>query len=106
MEHLLLLEFLRELAQQGRRAIFQLGGLYQTPGVAAEVHWREAAFALYRHATGDWGDLGNHDRRENELALKFGGRLFSAYHTRGGRKFWIITECDRSATTLLLPEEY
>lgn len=60
---------------------------------------------LARHMTGDWGDLSDDDKAENELSLEEGFRLFSAYDTSAGR-LWIITEADRSATTLLLPEEY
>jgi len=61
---------------------------------------------LGRHARGDWGDLDEHDLQENERALKEGSRLFSAYGARDGTKFWIITEWDRSVTTVLLPEDY
>jgi hypothetical protein len=62
--------------------------------------------ALRRHARGDWGDLDDEDLQANERALKDGTRLLSAYHSSAGTKFWIITEWDRSATTVLLPEEY
>ncbi|MHB8860959.1 MAG: SH3 domain-containing protein [Pirellulaceae bacterium] len=61
--------------------------------------------ALRRHAAGDWGDLDEHDWQANELALADGSRLFSAYYAQD-KKFWIITEADRSATTVLLPEDY
>ena len=61
---------------------------------------------LIRHKNGDWGELDPEDRRENERALVFGSRLLSAYATRTGEALWVITEADRSATTLLLPEEY
>jgi hypothetical protein len=60
---------------------------------------------LARHATGDWGDLCTFDRRQNEIALREGSRIFSSYETPAG-KVWIITEADRSVTTILLPEEY
>jgi hypothetical protein len=60
---------------------------------------------LVRHATGDWGELCTFDRRQNEIALRDGYRVFSAYETTAGR-VWIITEADRSVTTILLPEEY
>ena len=58
------------------------------------------------HITGDWGELDDHDRAENERSLKTGCRLLSAYRLQDGTKIWVITEADRSATTLLLPEEY
>lgn len=62
--------------------------------------------ALARHAAGDWGDLCDEDWHTNNEAPKNGARLFSAYHSDDGVKFWIITEADRSVTTVLLPEEY
>jgi hypothetical protein len=60
---------------------------------------------LARHATGDWGDLCTFDRRQNEIALREEARIFSSYDTPAGN-VWIITEADRSITTILLPEEY
>jgi hypothetical protein len=59
---------------------------------------------LARHATGDWGDLCGFDRRQNEIALSDGYRVFSSYDMPAGR-VWVITEADRSITTILLPEE-
>ena len=60
---------------------------------------------LARHATGDWGDLCAFDRRQNQIALREGLRVLSSYPV--GRKcVWVITEADRSVTTILLPEEY
>ena len=61
---------------------------------------------LARHHSGDWGDLGEEDIAENELSLEKGFRLLSAYQLNTGVRIWIITEADRSATTILLPEEY
>jgi hypothetical protein len=61
---------------------------------------------LQRHVDGDWGQVNEHDRRANELALIHGERLLSAYTMAGDQKIWIITEADRSSTCLLLPEEY
>jgi hypothetical protein len=60
---------------------------------------------LARHATGDWGDLCAFDRRQNEIALHDGARIFSSYDTPAG-KVWVITEAGRSVTTILLPEDY
>lgn len=85
---------------------FSLGQPLITPGVMEKVHPEDAAKALVRHAAGDWGDVDEHDRKENEFALTRYLRLFSVYRDRDGTKFWIITEADRSATTILLPEEY
>ena len=61
---------------------------------------------LYRHVTGDWGDLCEEDKQENEFSVKNASRILSAYTLRTGVKVWVITEADRSATTILLPEEY
>jgi hypothetical protein len=60
---------------------------------------------LARHATGDWGELCAFDRCQNQIALREGLRIFSSYEMPAGR-VWIITEADRSVTTILLPEEY
>jgi len=96
----------------GTQSKFPLGQLVMTRGVADLVA-SNAAFAkfctdsLYRHASGDWGNLSSEDKTENELALKSGDlRIFSAYETKGLPRIWIITEADRSATTTLFPEEY
>ena len=67
---------------------------------------RFVAESRQRHLNGDWGDLCAEDKAENELSLKKGFRLFSAYEKEGMPKIWIITESDRSATTVLFPEDY
>lgn len=87
---------------------FSLGRILITPGVLAALEETEESpwGFLRRHASGDWGELCAEDRQENEFALGKHLRLFSAYLLRDGQKLWIITEADRSATTLLLPEEY
>lgn len=84
-----------------------LGRVVATPGaIKLLLEAGEEPFDyLARHATGDWGDLCEHDRRQNEVALREGARVFSSYETLAG-KVWIITEADRSITTILLPEEY
>ena len=56
--------------------------------------------------SGDWGDLDPFDQQQNEQAVTHGGRLLSAYRLKDGTRIWVITEWNRSATTLLLPEEY
>jgi hypothetical protein len=88
------------------RAKFDLGQLVATPNALANLNPQDVAAAVRHHLTGDWGELDEHDRRANERALTDGSRLFSAYRDRGGTKFWVITESDRSATTVLLPEDY
>ncbi len=85
---------------------FPPGRLVATPNVLQLVPNDEMAAALGRHLHGDWGMLDTEDLNANDAALKNGGRLFSAYQTSRQIKFWIITEADRSATTILLPEDY
>ena len=85
---------------------FETGRLVATPAAMETVMWAEMVAALSRHVCGDWGDLGDEDKERNEAALKSGGQLLSVYHTVGGEKFWVITEPDRSYTTVLLPEDY
>ena len=87
-------------------AKFSTGRLLSTPGALAKVCPEEMFTALSRHVQGDWGDVDEHDREENELSLQQRLRLFSVYHTQSRLKFWIITEADRTSTTVLLPEEY
>jgi len=87
---------------------FSPGSVVATPGALAA--FRESGddplAYLIRHLAGDWGEVDEHDRRENELSLVHGFRLLSAYTLNSGIKIWIITEADRSATTFLLPDEY
>ncbi|MGE5474805.1 MAG: hypothetical protein ACM3UU_11350 [Ignavibacteriales bacterium] len=85
---------------------FKLGQVVATPGALEELSREEISGALRRHSSGDWGDLCEEDKKENELALNEGFRILSAYKSANGKKFWIITEADRSVTTVLLPEEY
>lgn len=87
-------------------ALFPLGRILTTSGLLATIAPDDWVEALLRHALGDWGDVCDEDRRSNEEALEEGFRLFSVYHSSDNTKFWIITEHDRSCTTLLLPEEY
>ena len=87
---------------------FSLGQVVATPGALEAL--REAGQLpfglLYRHQTGDWGELCEEDKAENELSVKEGFRILSAYTLTTGVKIWLITEYDRSVTTLLLPSEY
>ena len=85
-----------------------LGELVATPGALqalAEAGHSPMEF-VRRHQSGDWGDVNEEDRRENEYSVEHGLRILSAYRTARGVRVWVITEADRSATTLLLPEEY
>jgi len=90
------------------RRLFPLGQTVITPGALdaiskAEQHPEDF---LARHLSGDWGELCEGDKEANQDALEQGLRLLSAYRTTAGTKLWVITEADRSVTTLLLPEEY
>jgi hypothetical protein len=89
------------------RAPLPLGRVVATPGALKLLgkSGRHPFEYLARHASGDWGDLYAFDRRQNEIALRDGLRIFSSYDVPAGR-VWIITEADRSITTILLPEEY
>ena len=88
-------------------APFPLGRILATPGAleALRAVGEDPLHLLSRHVSGDWGDLDPHDRRENELALKNGWRILSSYPI-GEQRVWVITEADRSCTTILLPSEY
>ena len=95
-------------AQAKKRLLFPLGQIVATPGAldALQTTLQTPAEFLARHVTGDWGDMVEEDKQENEHALKYGNRLFSAYKLKDGTKIWVITEWDRSVTTFLLPSEY
>ena len=87
---------------------FSLGQVVATPGALAALQEARDSFWSYlqRHSNGDWGEVNAEDAAENELSLRDGFRLLSAYTITNGIEIWIITERDRSATTILLPEEY
>jgi hypothetical protein len=88
--------------------LFELGRTLITPGAQSSVPSAEVLDAMRRHHHGDWGDLDADDNASNNVALVPGheSRLLSAYHSSAGTKFYIITEWDRSVTTVLLPSEY
>jgi hypothetical protein len=91
------------------QALFPLGHTMATPGflgVVGVAASEEAQDALTRHASGDWGNCCSEDTAHNDAALKDGGRLMSVYEAKDGTEFWVITEADRSVTTVLLPEDY
>jgi hypothetical protein len=94
-------------SQQGA-GLFSLGRIVATPGVlqAMEKAGSSAGEFLGRHAVGDWGDLCDEDKTANDEALADDLRILSAYKLKDGTKIWVITECDRSVTTVLLPSEY
>jgi hypothetical protein len=94
--------------QVGRPPRFALGQVLATHGALAALvaAGRTPSEFLTRHQAGDWGDLTAEDAQENELALLDDYRLLSAYDLGNGIRIWLISEWDRSATTLLLPQEY
>jgi len=91
-----------------RRARLPLGRLLATPAAVDAIQSAGASiYALVnRHACGDWGDLPEADREQNDLSVVSGRRVLSCYPLGGELKVWIVTEADRSTTTILLPEEY
>ncbi len=100
--------------QLNQRPKFALGQIVITTNAAGKFAQSGDRFQpfLSRHQQGDWGDLDNEDRQANDEAVRFEGdpdrqsRVLSAYQLKDGTKIWIITEWDRSVTTLLLPEDY
>lgn len=91
-----------------KNPLFDLGQTVATPGAieALQQSAVSAASLLGRHQSGDWGDQCEEDIAENNYALSHGYRLFSSYKITETTKIWVITEADRSVTTLLLPEDY
>lgn len=90
------------------KPVLPLGECQMTPGArdAAEEVQISLPRLLTRHAGGDWGDLSREDWNLNDAALKEGNRILSSYKFSNAVTFWIITEGDRSATTVMLPDEY
>jgi len=89
------------------KPLFSLGMIVATRGIVVHLdrHAINAQGYLMRHVTGDWGDIPEEDAESNRDAVKYGARILSAYDMAGER-VWIITEADRSSTTLLFPSEY
>ena len=87
-------------------AKFRIGHIVSTPNALENLSYDEIQVALRRHMAGDWGIVSAEDKAANDLALVERTRIRSVYHSANGTKFWIITEADRSSTTILLPEDY
>lgn len=88
---------------------FELGQVVATPGAIRLLSEQSVnpALLLLRHQLGDWGDLDHEDKCANDVAVRTGERIFSAYNVPDKEhRIWVITEWDRSVTTLLLPSEY
>lgn len=93
---------------QADMPLFPLGRVVATPGAlqALEDAGQEPEEFLNRHDRGDWGEVPEADQQENVFSLQHGFRILSAYTTRAGDRIWVLTEADRSVTTMLLPDEY
>jgi hypothetical protein len=96
------------MQQTRQQPLFSLGQLVATPGALAalEKAGQNAMEFLSRHVTGDWGDIPEEDKKENQFSLENDFRLMSSYRTTADDRVWVITEGTRSHTTLLLPDEY
>jgi hypothetical protein len=86
-------------------AVFRLGRIVVTPNAFESLTQADILTGIQRHQAGDWGNLTEDNRSANDRALAEGGRILSAYQATNGTRFWIITESDRSITTILLPED-
>ena len=93
--------------------LFPMGRIVMTANLQGKIqeanpeHWEEELHHLInRHASGDWGELDEEDKCENQVSLERGSRIFSAYTTTSEIRVWVITEADRSCTRALLPEYY
>lgn len=85
---------------------FQLGQIVATTNAINTLNKTDIQSALLKHSRGDWGLSCHDDKQANDVALENGDRIVSVYKDRNKKKFWIITEADRSATTVLLPDDY
>ncbi|MGA8037216.1 MAG: hypothetical protein WB985_14710 [Candidatus Acidiferrales bacterium] len=96
------------MQQTGQQPLFSLGQVVATPRALAALQkaGQGPQDFLSRHARGGWGDLCEEDRGENQFSLERGLQLLSSYQTLAGVKLYVITESDRSATTILFPEDY
>ena len=90
------------------KPLFELGQIVATPGALEEMMLADidGIALLRRHHSGDWGNLDDEDKQANDFAVNHGNRILSAYVISEHTKIWIITEADRSSTTILLPSEY
>lgn len=94
--------------EDGPKPLFEPGQILGTPGALRELEAAEQnpLELIVRHVTGDWGELPDEDVAENERALERDLRIFSSHRLNTGKKIWLITEHDRSVTTILRPEDY
>ena len=94
------------MSKYSERPAFPFGRVYITSQAKEKLLAVDVADGLLRHLNGDWGDVCDDDWIENDFSLKRGFRILSSYVDRNNHRYWIITEADRSATTILLPNEY
>lgn len=87
-------------------AKFRLGRIVATPHALEVIPNEDILRAIIRHQSGDWGELTAEDAEANDHAVIHGTRVLSSYRSAKGVTFWLITEADRSVTTVLLPEDY
>jgi len=87
-------------------SLFELGRIVATPGALEVLSPEEPLALLQRHQSGDWGEVPPADARENRLSVKRGFRVLSSYTVASGERVWVLTEADRSSTTILTPSEY
>lgn len=87
-------------------ARFRLGQIVATSNALLHLSQQDIDLAIGRHQAGEWGALDEADKTTNESALERGGPLFSRHLSAQNVVFWVITEADRSVTTVLLPEDY
>ena len=104
LREVLLRDDVEEYTPEGPR--FPLGRLVATPNALAHLTELDIRIAIGRHLRGDWGDICDEDRQANDSALAQGDRLVSVYHSATKVKFYLITEWNRTLTTVLLPEDY
>ena len=97
-----------EKEPEEKKPLFPLGRTVATPGALATLASLdiEPSTLLDRHVFGDWGDMVEEDKAENDFSIDKYLRIFSSYKIADDVKIWVITEADRSVTTILLPAEY
>jgi hypothetical protein len=96
------------MQQTERKPLFDLGQLVATPGALAalEKSGQSPMDFISRHVTGDWGEIPEEDKKENQFSVEKGFRILSSYKTNAGDKVWVIIEGSRCHSTILLPDEY
>ena len=91
---------------ESKTVSFPLGQIVLTANAVERLAFSSIATALLRHARGDWGEVSETSREENERGLQYGMSLLSVYHDWHGIVFWVMTEADRKTSTVLLPADY